>query len=72
MRPKITNMYDVKTKFAEYVCFGTAGFDTTPESSTGDGVIDLPVVTLDGSYTLPDLRIIVKEFEARNVRARGR
>ncbi len=65
-------MHDVETKFKEYVCFGTAGFDTTPESSTDDGVIDLNVVTLDGSYTLPDLRIIVKEFEARNAKARAK
>lgn len=55
-------MHDVKTTFNEYICFGTAPFDTTPKASTDDGVIDLNVVTLDGSYTSSDLEAILKEM----------
>ncbi len=66
MRP----MKDVKTRFNEYVCFGTAPFDTTPKASTDDGVIDLPIVSLDGSYTADDLRAILRKMVTRKAEGR--
>ncbi len=63
-------MKDVKTKFQStahggYVSFGTTGFDTTPDADDDEGYVDLFTVTLDGVYTLDDLKAITKEMEKR-------
>ena len=60
-------MHDVKTKFGEYICFDATTFDTTPEADNDGGYIDVDVVTLDGEFTLDDLRNITKGMEQRIV-----
>lgn len=60
-------MHDIETKFHAYVSFGVSDFDTTPEADNDGGYIDVDVVTLDGEFTLDDLRNITKGMEQRIV-----
>jgi len=64
-------MAGLKTRFNEYVCFSSRWFDQTPDAEDDSGEIDIPTVTLDGQFTIEDLRLIldamekhVKEFNA--------
>ena len=56
---------DIKTKFQTYVCFTDDTFDTTPDADDDSGVITIPVVSLDGHFTIDDIKIILQEFENR-------
>lgn len=56
-------MEGMKTKFHAYICFLSSWFDTTPEAENGDGEIEIPTVTLDGEFTLGELKEVLKKME---------
>ena len=61
----------VKTKFNSYVSFGKAIFDTTPEADNDDGQIEIPVVSLDGQFTIEDIEMIHKLLATYSITSHG-
>jgi len=53
----------LKTTFNSYVCFYSALYDTKPDSDDDSGIVEIPTVTLDGTFTLEDLRAVLKKME---------
>jgi hypothetical protein len=53
---------EIKTKLSAYVCFSTDYREGTPNADNSEGLVDIPVVILDGSFTLDDLEKIKAGF----------
>ena len=56
---------DIETKFQCYVSFGIKPWDTTPDAPDDSGMVEIPVVIMDGEFTIEDLDAIRAEFLKR-------
>lgn len=49
----------IETKFNAYIWFSSMYFDTTPEADNDDGAVTIPTVSLDGEFTIEELKAVL-------------